>query len=404
MKTHELHQMLTQLNSVFTPAAPIEKRDFFAGRVDQIQLVLEAAAEFGRHAVIYGERGVGKTSLANIINELLPERFVIKVSADTLDGYNSLWRKTFKRMELSYKQRKAGFVASDEVVHFLISDVLPADAALVPDDVISIFERQDRPIILIIDEFDRVIDEPTKTIMADTIKAFSDTVSRVTLVIVGVAQTVNDLIGEHPSIERNIRQTKLPRMSTEELEEIIDKGLNILGMQIEDNVKVRITGLWQGFPHYTHLLAKYSARQAIEHERRSIVEPDFDVAIEQAVEDTHESIRTAYYKATIATRKETLFPKILLAAAMAREDDFGTFRATGILAPLRSITGKDDYIVPHFAYHLGKLCSDERGNILEKLGAPKRHRYRFSNPLMKPYILMKGYSEGIITETLLNAG
>ena len=384
-----------QLNTVFTPATPVEQRRFFAGRVKQIELVLEAVTEPGRHVVIYGERGVGKTSLANIIAELLPDYLVIRVSADSTSEYDSLWRKVFKRLTISYKQRKIGFVQSDEELHFPLSDVLPSSNKLSPDNITSLFENFSYPMILIFDEFDRVTDQLTKTLISDTIKLFSDTGMSVTIVVVGVARTVNELIGEHPSIERNIRQIKLPRMSDQELEEIINKGLAELEMEIEENVKTKITHLSQGFPHYTHLLAKYSAEEAIDHGRLCILEPDLGAAIEKAVEDARESIRNAYHRAVLASRRETLFPKVLLAAAMAPEDEFGTFRATDLLEPLRRLTGRD-YSVPSFTYHLGKLCSEERGRIFEKIGTPKRHRYRFTNPLMKPFILMKGYTEGYI--------
>jgi energy-coupling factor transporter ATP-binding protein EcfA2 len=402
MTPEEFPQLQIQLNSVFTPAAPIEKRRLFAGRVKQLEIVLDAALEPGRHVVIYGERGVGKTSLANILAELLPERLVIRVAADSTSNYDSLWRKIFRRLMITQKQRRAGFVVCEEKSLFPLADVLPKDVELAPDKIISIFDTLRLPTILIFDEFDRITDQMTPTLVADTIKAFSDTARPVTLVVVGVAQTVNELIGEHPSIERNLRQIKMPRMSLPELAEIIDKGLAILEMDIEESVRSKIIRLSQGFPHYTHLLAKYSAGGAIDHERLNILEPDLDIAIEKAVEDARESIRAAYHKATLASRRETLFPKVLLAAALAPEDEFGTFRASDLLEPLRRITGRASYSLPSFTYHLGKLCSEERGNILDKLGTQKRHRYRFANPLMKSFILLKGYSERTIDLSSLN--
>jgi hypothetical protein len=36
-----------------------------------------------------------------------------------------------------------------------------------------------------------------------------------------------------------------------------------------------------------------------------------------------------------------------------------------------------------------------RGPILEKLGSPKRYRYRFTNPLMKPFVLLNAYAAGL---------
>lgn len=53
-----------QAGQVFTPGSPVNERDLFSGRIEQIQSVLDAVTQRGYHAVLYGERGVGKTSLA----------------------------------------------------------------------------------------------------------------------------------------------------------------------------------------------------------------------------------------------------------------------------------------------------------------------------------------------------
>lgn len=395
MAMSEELKMIMRVNSVFTPAAPIRERDLFAGRVEQITSVVDAVVVPGRHVIMYGERGVGKTSLANIMDELLPERFTVSVRADTSDTYDSLWRKAFRRITLSHEQTSTGFARDAEVVDVPLSTALPTDTTLVPHDVVSLLAALDRPMIIIIDEFDRVVDEATKTTLADTIKATSDTLPLVTIVIVGVAGTVNELIGEHPSIERNMSQIKLPRMTGAELREIVEKGLEILEMSIKDDAMASMTWLSQGFPHFAHLLANYSAKEALKHDRNEILWADLAIAIEEALEDSQESIRNAYHRATIASRKETLFPNVLLAAALAEQDEFGTFRATDMLPPLARLTGKE-VKVPQFAYHLGKLSSAERGKILEKVGTPKRSRYRFSNALMQPFIVVKGVSEGLV--------
>ena len=55
------------LGTVFKPTSPINREDLFAGRQSQRQDVLDAINQQGQHAVLYGERGVGKTSLANML-------------------------------------------------------------------------------------------------------------------------------------------------------------------------------------------------------------------------------------------------------------------------------------------------------------------------------------------------
>src|SRR5580700_10179297 len=91
---------------------------------------------------------------------------------------------------------------------------------------IGVFSLIDDPTIIIIDEFDRIEDSDVRVKMADTIKTLSDNAIRTNLILVGVADSVDDLIGDHPSIERAIKQVPMPRMSKAELPEIVDNGIS----------------------------------------------------------------------------------------------------------------------------------------------------------------------------------
>jgi transcriptional regulator with AAA-type ATPase domain len=51
---------------VFTPGAPIDQLSFLAGRVAILLDIVNAIAPKGQHVVVYGEWGVGKTSLTNV--------------------------------------------------------------------------------------------------------------------------------------------------------------------------------------------------------------------------------------------------------------------------------------------------------------------------------------------------
>jgi len=70
--------------------------------------VADAVNQPGLHAVIYGERGVGKTSLANVISPTIrvldrsgkqesevSERLIVKTVTTTGDSFSSIWGKLF---------------------------------------------------------------------------------------------------------------------------------------------------------------------------------------------------------------------------------------------------------------------------------------------------------------------
>ena len=60
-----------EVAKAFSPSAPIDDKSLFAGRIQQITAILTAVGQKGQHAIIYGERGVGKTSLANVIHDFV---------------------------------------------------------------------------------------------------------------------------------------------------------------------------------------------------------------------------------------------------------------------------------------------------------------------------------------------
>ncbi|HUV86034.1 MAG TPA: AAA family ATPase [bacterium] len=387
-------EKLNELEKAFTPAAPINKREFFAGRVNEIVKVIDAVKEKGAHAIVYGERGVGKTSLANITAEVISEAAVIKTSCVSYDKYEDIWDKTLKRIKMIGEQRRIGYIEDVNVVEYTAREFIPEGQEIKPENVADIISGIFNKGIIIVDEFDRIKGEKIKRLMADTIKYISDNISGITLVIVGVALTVDELIGEHHSIERNLKQIKLERMKEEELKEIIDKGSRLLNMVIDDAVAADIVKLSQGFPHYTHLLSKYSAKFALINSRFSINSEDLNDAVMFSLKDVSETIRNAYLRASASTRA-TIFPEVILACALTKFDEYATFRAKDVEIPLSDILGQKVDITK-FSYHLGKLINPDRGPLLERIGGKGRHRYRFLNPLMIPYIVLKGRERGLI--------
>ena len=109
-------------------------------------------------------------------------------------------------------------------------------------------------LIVIFDEFDRIKSTEVITAMADTIKALSDNSVNATILLIGVADSVNELVREHQSIERALVQIPMPRMSDDEIRTIIDKGLARLTMGIDDAAREDLVLFSQGVPYIAHLL------------------------------------------------------------------------------------------------------------------------------------------------------
>ena len=190
-------------------------------------------------------------------------------------------------------------------------------------------------------------------------------------------------------------------MSSDEIERIVNTGLEKLGMTIQPDARHRITVLSQGLPHYTHLIGLYAARESLDRRSLEITDEMVGRAIEKAISGAQESITNAWHQAIRSPRKDNLFADVLLACALAEKDQQGTFAAQDVRPPIRAITGKP-YSIASFAQHLNEFCEAGRGPMLERSGTKRKYRFRFLNPLMQPYAIMQGFRTNKITKALLN--
>ena len=229
---------------------------------------------------------------------------------------------------------------------------------------------------MIFDEFDRLKKDKSTSLFADTIKELSDVAAPATIIIVGVASSIDGLIREHRSVERALCQILMPRMTNDELGEIVQKALGQLEMDIDLDAQNLIVALSQGLPHYTHLLGKAACRAALDKGCLRIAAGHVKSGIAKALEDTQQSVRTSYQEATTSPRKDTLFKEVLLACALAPVDDLGYFFSADVREPLSTIAGKH-YDIPGFSQHLDKFSSDRRGNVLEKAGTQRNFGFDF---------------------------
>ncbi len=383
----------TLVSQVFTPASPVREADLFAGRIDQIRKVVDAINQHGQHAVIFGERGVGKTSLSNILATRLraggTDVLAPKVTCESSDTYASLWRKVLSEIDLIKKRSVIGFQMSVFEETKTAAEVVGENPT--PDDIRRILTLlgSDRLLYVVVDEFDRMTDVVAKRAIADTIKAFSDHATPATIIVVGVSDSINSLIDEHESIERCLVQIQMPRMSPDESAEILTTGARRLGIVFSTDAVFQIVGLSQGLPHYTHLLALHAVRACIDDNAEEILPAHVETAIQKSVQNAQQSLRSSYYKAVTSPRKDALHGQVLLACALAKPDQFGYFTASDVRGPLNRITAKT-YNFDGYAKHLREFCDEDRGNVLMRTGVKHKFRFRFHNPLMQPLVIMQG--------------
>jgi len=126
------------VGEIFTPNVPINEKDLFSGRKEQITRVVDVIFQKGQHAIIFGERGVGKTSLANVLSSFInnPANPILspRVNCDKADDFTTLWRKIFDGFQLLIPRKTVGFMPSIQQEEYS-SKTLFGDRDILPDDV-----------------------------------------------------------------------------------------------------------------------------------------------------------------------------------------------------------------------------------------------------------------------------
>ncbi len=375
----------------FTPGPAINDVAEFSGRKETIRRLQDIATERARHAIIFGERGVGKTSLANIFHKGMnsPIKTVreISINADSGDSFDSLWRKVFRRIKWPEDNTALDLQFPYEIE---------------PDHVFLQLERfglNEIPII-VIDEYDRIADDNCRILMTDVIKSITKLNNNPTLILVGVAEDILSLVRDHASISRNLVQVPMHRMSSEEIREIITSRIRRLRMKIDDDAVWRITQFSAGLPFYAHSLGKYSALTAISKKNIAIDEGLVIESIDRCMADVDYTIAEAYTRATENIyRKSNIFAAVLAACALAETNDLGQFNAAAVEAPLSAILGEATKVTA-FSFHLNEMSGPARGNVLVKTGERRTFQYHFREAAMQPFVVMKSLKENVISKDL----
>lgn len=385
--------LYVKAGQVFQPATPIQRRDLFAGRLLQIARVSDAVSQAGLHVAIYGERGVGKTSLANILSELSLGAATIRVNCDGTDTFGSVWEKLAQRLSPA----KVGFDANEasELRRSL-------ESASSPDDVVRGLTAFGNPVVCIFDEFDRMAREEARG-FSDLVKSLSDNAVPATVVLVGVAETVTDLVQDHASVERSLKQIEMPRMEDAELSEVLDKAATQLGVTFSGNARSTIVAMSQGLPHYTHLLGREAVRAAVAQGHLTIGVQDVRSGVVNAINDAQETIRDLYARAVASAQSDALYRQVLLACALTKKGPRSSFRAADVARAVTKLL-KKEYKIPAIAKHLKSFAEDEvRGQILIRKGGERNYTYRFANPLMESYVLMRGVADQLVDPTSIGS-
>ena len=192
-----------EVAEAFSPSAPITNRVLFSGRVPQMAKLMNLVGQRGQHGVLYGESEVSERhQLAAVVSGILQthERLTVRVNCGAGDSFSAVWRRVLSEVTLSTTTPRAGFGGQPYEADAGTAELLLGDDPVAPDllrRALGIISESTKTVVFV-DEFDR-LDQEGRAAFADLIKSLSDYVVDATVVIVGVADNVDELVAEHRS-------------------------------------------------------------------------------------------------------------------------------------------------------------------------------------------------------------
>ena len=234
-------------------------------------------------------------------------------------------------------------------------------------------------------------DEDVKARFAELLKNMADGGVPITLLIIGVAENVGQLLGKHPSLQRAVVTVPMPLMTRRDLDGILAAGEKRSGLRFDPAVRAAIVDFAQGLPYYAQLLGLFTARSAIRRGSSEIGREDLKMAVRRSAEEAEARIKEAYDLAvTTGAHQAASFRDVLFHAARCRSDEFGTFTVADVAA---AAGGGPDASVLAIQYPLKKFTEADRGALLRRLSGPGGLRYQFVTQMIRHHVLVRQAEE-----------
>lgn len=335
-------------HDVFTPGRlPIGPTNVYAARGGAEDL-FNKALNRSMVPVVYGEYGVGKTSMARhllrqaekegrLVNiESVADRSLSDVFQRCLEqlGYSVTTRRidassatnTLEQsMEarasagwlsglLASKRSKANSNTSQIEQEFLVTS--PTDSRLI--------EACDHAgLILLIDELHRATPQFTSELSKFLKSVANANCQKFRVALLGTSSDASRLVAMDPGIDRLLQEIHLRAMTDEEASFVVNKGMRDLAIAIGDSAVKRLVKTSVGSPSILQYLALETAELGFRRNPRAVQNDDVEAALKAFVE-TKEARLNKQYVIAIETFGELRYRKQILRAMAECEDEYVT--------------------------------------------------------------------------------
>ncbi|QHF47211.1 hypothetical protein PspS35_26745 [Pseudomonas sp. S35] len=403
----------TKLNEHISASGPVKSIQQLFGREKELSLIEEALYANGRHVFIYGDRGVGKSSLAAAAAaqyqspdnspiqigcgpdtkfyetiENLVDR-VMKSLAGKYDHvisqtinikiYSISWKNTAKKVEISKVDSMYSAVnATEEIAKY----------------------HSENPVV-IIDEFDQIDSEVERKLFATFLKDLGDRGVNVKFIFTGVSTSLEKLLGSHESSFRQLHTIGLERLGWSAREDIVRDAAAAFSLLVDDDVCFKIAKISNGFPYYAHLITEKLLWLAFNEESyiSRLDGATFEKALEDAILSIGAHLKRPYEQAT--SHRSPDYTEILWATSDS--EDIIRYGESIFLSYIRiheKLHGKNPSVEyrplsqSSFLTKLRDLKKKQYGEIIEN-ALDRKGIYTYRENILRGFIAMKALEGGV---------
>lgn len=400
---------------VFTPKTIVSREMFerrneedldgIPGLQDSLQ---DALRERGGQVLLFGDTGVGKSSLLTYA-AADEKQGVVLVECHSGMDYDSILefalRDLIEVKELKRTTRHSASVEGKAESYLLpwiakltgtlrgeagketVFDVVEQDALTVLTDAMGKAGKS----LIVLDNFQNIPEEARERV-AQGMESLSDRAGRFPsapdfkFVVIGIASDAASLLGQSRSYGRRTTEIGVPRMPDDEIAEILRRGFSILKLTVSEDLIDRMVFYSDGFPYFAHLLGLQTARAA----RRSdsmVVDASM---IRQALLRASKAVSASYPERVRFAHEAggEVQPRKRILRLLASSDS-RSWLSSDIVELWEASHGKaTNYSFLHAA--LSQLSQEKYGNILIRSGSPRRYKFEFSDPHLRPYLRIAG--------------
>jgi hypothetical protein len=402
MSQHAPERVFTP-NAIATPAMFARRNE--PDRVGNPGLqdrVVESLQQPGTQLRVFGETGVGKTSLVAFAADETGRK-LLTIECRSSQTFTDLIQQAINKIQgvraTSYVKHRSENIelAAEGKVPFLAGIAGKVSGQAGRDRAFDIVEKSPVDLLidlmtdhgytlLVLDNFQNIVDQGTRTDVAQMMEALSDRSSStgdLKLVIVGIAEDAQTLLTPSPSVRRRTVDVPVPGMPDDEISAILETGFRLLGLKVDQRLLDYLVFYSDGFPFFAHTLGLNVARVA-RRDKASVVSPThLAVGLHRTLNEVDETY-AARIRMAIGTGDSTQ-PKNQILQLLA-QSTHRTWTCQEAVEIWERGSKHDPTRLPVVETAMEDLITHDHGAVLKRDETYTPHRYRFSDPYFRAYL------------------